>query len=168
MKKAFLTMALVLTTIAASAQWYVGGGIGFSKTENGNEETTAFVFKPEAGYSLNEKWTIGAVVEFDWVKDYSTAYAINPYVRYSFFKAGNFSFFADGTVELGSIDPEVGDAQFMWGAGIKPGIGYSFTDHISIAAHIGWIGHRDYDDIGKETGISLDGNDMSFSIYYSF
>lgn len=168
MKKVFLTLALMLTTMVASAQWYVGGGIGFSKSEALEEETTNFAFAPEIGYTINENWTVGAALEVDWTKDVSTAYAVNPYVRYSFFKAGNFSFFADGVVELGNIKPEEGDSQFCWGVGVKPGIAYSFTENIAIAGHIGWLGHRSYDDLGESTGIILNGNELSFSIYYNF
>lgn len=168
MKKVLLTIALVLTTMVASAQFYVGGGIGFSKSEINDVETTEFSFAPEMGYAIDDNWTVGAVLGVDWTKDVSTTIAVNPYARYTFFKTGNFSFFADGIVELGSIKPDDGDSQFCWGIGVKPGIGYSFTDHISVAAHLGWLGHRSYDDLGENTAITLNGNDLSFSIYYSF
>ena len=78
MKKVFLTLALMLTTMVASAQWYVGGGIGFSKSEALEEETTNFAFAPEIGYTINDNWTVGAALEVDWTKDVSTAYAVNP------------------------------------------------------------------------------------------
>lgn len=168
MKKVFLTFALMLTTMFASAQFYVGGGIGFGKSEISDVEMTEFTFTPEIGYTINEDWTVGAAIEVDWTKDVSTAFAVNPYVRYTFFKAGNFSFFADGVVELGSIKPEEGDSQFCWGIGVKPGIAYSFTENIAIAGHLGWLGHRSYDDIGEATAIQLNGNNLSFSIYYNF
>ena len=63
MKKVFLTLALVLTTVVASAQWYVGGGLGFSK----QGDATNINLKPEAGYKINDAWTVGAEVELDWV-----------------------------------------------------------------------------------------------------
>ncbi len=158
----------MVTTMVASAQFYVGGGIGFGKSEINKVETTQFVLTPEAGYSINDNWTVGATLEVDWAKDTHTAFAINPYARYTFFKTGSFSFFADGCLELGTIKPDEGDSQFCWGIGVKPGIGYNFTEHLSIAAHIGWLGHRSYDDLGEETAISINGNDLSFSVYYSF
>lgn len=169
MKKVFLTLALLLTTMVASAQFYVGGGLGVNKTENGDAEETVITVSPEIGYTINEDWTIGAALMFDWTKDVSTQYGISPYVRYNIFKAGKFSVFADGAVELGYIDYETADGDFAWGAGIKPGVGYQLTDKFSICAHIGWIGYRDYGDIaGEETTISVDGTDLSFSLYYSF
>ena len=168
MKKVFLTLALMLTTMVASAQWYVGGGIGFSKTETAGVETTQFAFAPEVGYAINEDWTVGATLEVDWTKDTHTAFAVVPYARYTFAKAGNFSFFADAALEIGSIEPEGGDSQFLWGAGIMPGIAYNFTEKICVAAHVGWIGYRSFDDLGEDTAIRLNGNDLSFSLYYNF
>ena len=168
MKKVLLTLALMLTTMAASAQWYVGGGIGFSKTEVGDAEETQFVFTPEVGYAINEDWTVGATLEVDWTKDVHTTFAVSPYARYTFAKAGNFSFFADGALEIGSIEPEGGDSQFMWGIGVKPGIAYNFTDNVCVAAHVGWIGYRSFDDLGETTAISVGSRDLSFSLYYCF
>lgn len=161
MKKVILTFALVLTTMVASAQVYVGGGLNFSK-----EATTKINVNPEVGYAINENWTVGAVLGFDWTKDVETKFNINPYARYTFYKAGNFSFFADGVVELGVNNPNVGDSQFCWGIGVKPGIAYSFTEHICAAAHVGWLGHRDNG--GEYTAISVNGNELSFSLYYNF
>ena len=168
MKKVFLTLALMLTTMVASAQWYVGGGIGFGKSEIAEVETTQFAFTPEAGYTIDENWTVGAALGVDWTKDTYTQFSVNPYVRYTFFKVGNFSFFADGVVELGSVKPDEGDSSFTWGIGVKPGIGYSFTEHFSIAGHLGWLGHRDFDDAGEATAITLNSSNLSFSLYYSF
>lgn len=168
MKKILLTVVLVLTTMAASAQWYAGGGIGISKTEISGVESTQLSLTPEVGYAINEDWTVGAILGVDWTKDLQTTIAITPYARYTFFKTGNFSFFADGVIELGSIKPENGDSQFCWGIGVRPGIGYSFTEKISVATHLGWLGHRNHDDLGESTAIILNGNDLSLSIYYNF
>jgi long-subunit fatty acid transport protein len=168
MKKVLFTLALMLTTMAASAQWHVGGGIGFSKTKDAGVETTQFLFTPEVGYNINDNWTVGATLELDWTKDVHTAFNIAPYARYTFLKAGNFSFFADGTIALGAISPEVGDSQFCWGIGVKPGIAYNFTDNVYVAAHVGWLGHRNYGDQGEDTAISVGSRDLSFSLYYCF
>ena len=168
MKKVLLTFALLLTTMVASAQFYTGGGIGFAKSESNNVESTVFTFNPEVGYNIDKNWTVGAVVGVEWKKDIATTISVNPYARYTIFRTGNFSFFADGILELGSIEPDEGDSQFCWGIGVMPGVGYSFTDKVSIAAHIGWLGHRSFDDMGEQTAIAFDGNDLSFSIYYSF
>ena len=168
MKKAFLALALMLTTMTASAQWYAGGGIGFSRTESNGIAATEFIFTPEVGYNINNNWAVGAILEVDWVKDTQTIFAFTPYVRYTFYKAGNFSFFTDGEVEVGSIKSEGMDTDMLLGIGIKPGIGYHFTKRFSAEAHIGWIGHRSYGDYGEATAISFDSRDITFSVYYNF
>ncbi len=168
MKKVFLTLALMLTTMLASAQFYVGGGISYCKTEIKNVEASEFTFTPEMGYVINSNWAVGAVLDIDWVKDTSTTIAVSPYARYTFLRAGNFSFFADGVLQIGSIDPKEGDSQFCWGIGVKPGIDYSLTEHFSITAHIGWLGHNNYKDYGETTTIAIDSNDLSFSLSYNF
>ena len=166
MKKVFLTLALMVTTMVASAQFYVGGGIGYSKTEVGDAETTVLSIEPEIGYVLNEDWAIGAVVGFENEKDVANTFAIEPYVRYTVLKAGAFSVFADGAVGFGMVKPEVGDDTTIWSVGVKPGVAYNVNEKISICAHIGWLGYADYDTV-KETAIKLN-NKLEFSFYYNF
>ena len=83
MKKVFLTFALMLTAMAASAQFYVGGGVGYSKTESGNNEATVFSITPEVGYVINEDWSVGATLGFENVEDVSKTFTVEPYVRYT-------------------------------------------------------------------------------------
>lgn len=168
MKKVFLTLALVLTTVVASAQWYVGGGLGFTKSEDAAKvKTTAFDITPEVGYKLNDNWTIGAVVGLEMEKDAYKQFTIAPYARYTFLTAGDFSMFADASLEVGIFKPEVGDNTTVWGAGIKPGVAYNIDENWSVAAHLGFIGYEDYDEDGNAFGVQL-GNELSFSLYYNF
>ena len=168
MKKVFLTLALMLTTMVASAQFYVGGGVSFTNNKISDTENTEFIMSPEIGYRLDKSFAIGAILEYQSIEDEMTSYAIAPYLRCNMLKKGNFSFFTDFAIELGKIKPENGDSQFCWGAGIKPGIGYTLSNHCSLAAHLGWIGVRDYDDMGDAAEVSFGGNDISFSLYYNF
>ena len=164
MKKVFLTLALVLTTVVASAQWYVGGGLGFSKTEDAaKNKTTAFNINPEVGYKLNDNWTIGGVLGFEMEKDAYKMFTIAPYARYTFLTAGDFSVFADASLEVGIYKPEAGDNTTVWGLGIKPGVAYNIDENWSVAAHVGFLGYEDFDDLGNSWGLNLD-NNLSFSL----
>lgn len=167
MKKVFLTLALMVTTMVASAQFYVGGGIGYSKTKAGDIESTVFSITPEIGYVLNEDWAIGATLGFENQEDVSKTFAIEPYVRYTLFKAGGFSLFADGCVGFGTVKPEGGDNSTIWSVGVQPGISYKINKDFSVCAHIGWLGHTDLDDAGEVTAIELS-NKLEFSFYYNF
>ena len=83
MKKVFLTLALMVTTMVASAQFYVGGGIGYSKTKVGEAESTVFSISPEIGYKIDNNWSVGANLEFENTEDVSKTFAIEPNIRYT-------------------------------------------------------------------------------------
>ena len=63
MKKVFLTVALAAASLAASAQVYVGGEVGFWRNTDGNH--TNFNIKPEIGYNLSDKWDLGIGIGFN-------------------------------------------------------------------------------------------------------
>lgn len=91
MKKIVLVCIVAIMATAAQAQIYVGGTLGFSsvKTENSDAElkTTTIKLLPEIGYELDENWSIGTVVGYQYSKtgDLKTnTFTIAPYARYSF------------------------------------------------------------------------------------
>ena len=63
MKKILLLAVVLFASLNASAQFYVGGSVGFGSVKPVGGEDSEFVFKilPEFGYNLNDKWAIGAV-----------------------------------------------------------------------------------------------------------
>ena len=167
MKKVFLTLAFLLTTVVASAQIYVGGGIGLKYNKpNEGDATTSVCIKPEVGYQLNDKITVGAVLGADWVQDASTTIKVEPFVRYTFLRMGNFAVFADGAVGFGMIKPEEGDNVTTWNVAVRPGVEYAINNKWSIAAHAGEIG---YFDVDGENSIDVNlGNAVSIGVYYKF
>ena len=173
MKKLFLTIALMATTMIASAQIYVGGSLGF--WDNDDNDKTSYSIAPEIGYTFSEKLAAGIALGYSYteVEDYSMdGFSISPYVRYTFLRSGAFSVFADGAFELAKVEPDEGDSETAWGIGIKPGIAYGFNEKFSIVAHVGFLGYRDADEIiskSYEPGFGLNlSNNLSFSLYYSF
>ena len=94
MKKIVLVCIVAIMATAAQAQIYVGGTLGFSsvKTENSDAElkTTTIKLLPEIGYELDENWSIGTVVGYQYSKtgDLKTnTFTIAPYARYSFLQS---------------------------------------------------------------------------------
>ena len=168
MKKVFLTLALMVTTMVASAQFYVGGGIGYSKTKVGEAESTVFSISPEIGYKIDNNWSVGANLEFENTEDASKTFAIEPYIRYTVLKVGNFSVFADGAIGVGTLKPEGGENSTIWSIGVRPGIAYDINNKFTARAHIGWLGHTDLDSAGEATAIELSSKNIEFSIYYNF
>ena len=165
MKKVFLTLALVLTTVVASAQWYVGGGLGLAFEKHEDDKATNFEINPEVGYKINDNFAVGAVLGFEYSKvndgDGETGFSIEPYARYTFLRIGDFSAFVDGVVGFEKKE----DAK-AWNVGVKAGVAYSINDTWGVAARLGHLGYTKYDETSK-FGIEL-GNALSFGVYYNF
>lgn len=125
MKKALLTFALAAFAFTASAQWIMGGQIGFNHQSAhddnylpGSTSSTTFAVQPKVGYNLNENWQIGATIVFgyDYTRNYAGAdntYAswadlqigISPYARYSYGVWKKWSLFVEGSIIFG-MTPE--------------------------------------------------------------
>ena len=113
MKKFLMTIAAAFVAVSMNAQVYVGGSLNFSAMSSqklaGDQSETVFKILPEIGYNLNEEWAIGTVIGYEnnkWegVADANStahfgnfiagntnsesAFTFNPYVRYTFLKAG--------------------------------------------------------------------------------
>lgn len=64
MKKIYLTLVALVMTVAASAQVFVGGEVGFWRNYEDNH--TAFNVAPQIGYNLNSEWALGIEVGYDY------------------------------------------------------------------------------------------------------
>lgn len=93
MKKVFLTLALVAVSMAANAQWILGGQLGFNTNggtytqENAspiwdmpNNKAMGLTVAPTVSYVLNDKMQIGLTLEYNYgtATNYNAAaYALN-------------------------------------------------------------------------------------------
>ncbi len=121
----------MVCAMVASAQLYVGGGLGYSKVEVGNADATEWSIRPEIGYTLNDNWAFGVALGYTDVKDTKSSFAVSPYARYTFLRAGAFSVFADGAVEVERVKPDAGDSSTGWGIAVKPGVAYAISDNLA-------------------------------------
>lgn len=56
MKKIFMTMAAMVIAASASAQVYIGGGVGLSSTKVGDGDSKmSYKIVPEIGYQFDKK-----------------------------------------------------------------------------------------------------------------
>ena len=182
--KKFLVMAVMaVMALGASAQWYAGGSLNFGQTKQNGEKTTTYGIAPEVGYNFSENWAFGGVLDLGFTKQSgvkTTLINVNPYARYTYFKSdsGLLSLFVDGTVGVGfgwaKAGGEKSDTAVAYSLGFKPGIAFNLTDHFSIVAHIGLLGYQGgndtYKDAGfpEEWGLHLNGNNLTFGLYYTF
>ncbi len=207
MKKIFMTLAAAIIAVSANAQIWVGGEVGFTadKTtvkQNGNStdyKTNNFTLAPEVGYNLNENWAIAMKVVFAHNEDngvvkamlensglpvgakvMTNAFAVNPYARYTFLKAGNFTAFVDGGVNYGFIHvsslSNVMNNINQLGFAINPGVTYAISPKVSLVAHIGDLSYNAMWTKAKNADVKFNKgkfnigiwNAISFGAYYNF
>ena len=165
MKKILMTLVAAFVSVSMSAQYYVGGGVGFRTGTTTNEVTTAgiktstdlknngFSIVPEIGMKLDDKMAIGVALGYANSKSESnptTTYKINefeiaPYFRYTLATWGNLSLFTDAqfrvltgketTETTGAADVETKLNE--WGIFIIPGISYQLNDKFNFVAKLG-------------------------------
>ncbi len=170
MKKLFLMAAFVVASVAASAQVYVGGGIGFNSYKpgyEGAESQTSFSILPEVGYKLDDKMAVGIQLGYLSTENENDldalgadraskveGFTIMPYLRYTFVKWDRVSLFADlgfgythskATLDLGEddgLDIEASSKVNSWQLGITPGLSIALNDKINFITKVGWLGYK--------------------------
>ncbi len=175
MKKIFLTLMVMVAAVAANAQVWVGGSLGFRTfdADEANGKNFNFNINPEVGYDLSEDWSIAIALGFGMTTydidgaDNDVTVSVNPYARYNVVKAGNFKFFLDGGFKFESTDN--GEKVNNWNIGIKPGVAYSLNENFCIVGHLGdGLIYRGGDN-KAENGFALNvANGLSFGVYYAF
>ena len=179
MKKLFLIAALAVASLSASAQFYSGGALGF--TRNATDNITTFTLAPEVGYTFNEDWSFGGVLDYEYRYTRGSKlniFEISPYARYNYaaLAEDKLKFFVDAGIGFGVQKATGYDTGFVYHIGFRPGISYSLSEHYSIVAHLGnlgWEGATDkaageYGRKNKFTWNVFDWNDLMFGFYYSF
>ena len=171
MKKVLLTLALVFGMLTAHAQFFVGGQ--FDLTYNKATQVTTFTLAPELGYAFNDTWTVAGAIGYTH-DDHFNSFFLAPYARWTFFTKDFLSLLVDGGFGI-SVGKEKGfDSRSGFEIGLRPGLAFNITDNFSLVAHCGFLGFRDdykYSITSTKhsvSGLSLKGNDLSFSLYYKF
>lgn len=140
--KKFIVMALLMVaSISASAQLYVGGSFAIKRDASAN--TTQFNLAPEVGYAFNNHWGVGGTLDYDYTY-YSGVnahlFSLSPYARWTFARVADdrLAFFVDGGFGVGfgkySQDHYSSDTMSVFNLGFKPGLAYSFNKHCSVVA----------------------------------
>lgn len=174
MKKLFLSMVMAVMAISASAQIYVGGGIGIGNSKvdvDGAESVTTYKLVPEIGYNINDKWAVG--IAFGWQganKGGEKAAFVNPYARYTFLHTKFIDLFVDGG--LGYEHQYGGEKDTdIFAIGFKPGLAVNLNEKLSFVTHVGFLGYErdEINDVKVNSfGFDLDGTNILFGINYKF
>ncbi|MBQ0022423.1 MAG: outer membrane beta-barrel protein [Prevotellaceae bacterium] len=177
MKKFILAAIVAVSAVAANAQTWAGGSLGFGTSHvNGSETTTkTFNLRPEVGMSISDNVDVAIALGYDHANAATAvknAWTINPYVRYAFVKAGDFSAFVDGglgytTTHTNGFDKNLNAV----GVNVTPGIAYAVSPKVTLVSHLGdglYYNHTWQDSYHKNAfGLDLF-NAISFGAYVSF
>lgn len=156
-----------ITVEIDSSKIYVGGSVGVWY-DTDSKTTTAHIL-PEVGYNINNTWSVGTQIGYSYAKE-NSSFVFNPYARWTFLHAGMAQLFVDGGVgfQLGSYN---GLTSAAFKVGFKPGVALNVHKHISVVAHLGFLGYSGGNkyatDVKKGVGFDFS-NALSFGFYYNF
>lgn len=185
-----MTLAIMMVAVCASAQVYLGGTVGIASVggENSDDET-AFKILPEIGYNLSNDWAIGTTIGYskgtaisllgsNSMLDASLngndakAFVIKPYARYTFLHSKMVNLFLD--LGLGFAAGKVDGGDFTaWNVGIQPGVAVNLNQHFSFVGKVGFLGYEAINPDGDNNnshafGLDVNGNNITFGLYYNF
>lgn len=181
MKKLFLGAALMLASVAASAQAYMGGSFGFDR--NATDNVTKLTIAPEVGYNLNTTWAVGATLNYthDFQQGASTdLVTLAPYARYNYYKYEKVRLFVDGCVSFGIGKSRADETLIVYNLGFKPGIAFDINEKFGLLAHIGFLGYQgsngeakeyceeDHSDYPDKFGFDFSSLNLSIGFYVNF
>ncbi len=169
-----MTLVAVAMATTMNAQWYIGGGVGYSHTKVADSKTNSFKIVPEVGYNINDAWAVGLGIGYTYNKTdgvKNNGFTVAPYVRHTFVKWEKVNLFCDLGLEYAYT--KAGDVKTnAFGVGLKPGLAINLNDKISFVTKIGALSysHAKVTDGPKADNfnIGLDGSDLQFGVYYNF
>jgi hypothetical protein len=191
MKKIMMTLAAVLVSVAASAQVYVGGTVGFQTSKpngDGAKSATKFQINPEVGYNISDNFAVGINIGFSSEKgvwnepaqgfgygregdEASTKFKVAPYARYTYAKLGIVDLFLDGQFSFATVK----DSHNELGIHIIPGVAVNASDNIAFVAKLGeglgWSMYKAKEGDGKANKFGVDFDTLTalqFGLYFKF
>lgn len=157
MKRLIVIVALLIVSMTARGQFYLGGGIGLGSRYGGYGEGLSLTIAPDFAYRVNNNFMVGAQVS------YRTGYdrlAVTPYARWHIMPLeGLVSIFVSMTAPLEFY----GDYTSV-SARVRPGIAIRVSPGLYLLAHIGSFGYTEVFSGGEHYGdwvAAIDGNNIS-------
>ena len=158
MKKIMMTLAAVCVAATMNAQGYIGGSLGLDFQnklidKDGKDATGMFFqIKPELGYNLDDKSSVGIVLGFGVTNKITVnganpfaghktdksaiQFQVAPYYRYKFLQFDKVDLFIDAMVALQYTKMDEWN-NTTFGVGVRPGVAFNANDKISFVAKLG-------------------------------
>ncbi|MCQ2172603.1 MAG: hypothetical protein MJZ17_07655 [Bacteroidales bacterium] len=155
-KKVIVVLTLLLASLTARGQLYLGGGIGIG-SDYGNRGGIAFTFAPDISYRVSNNFLVGAQAS------YRTGYdrlAVTPYARWHILPLeGIMSIFVSASAPF-----EFYPDYTTLGVRLRPGIAIRVSQGVYMLVHIGSFGYSEVFQNGRHYGdwiAAIDGNNIS-------
>lgn len=155
-KKVIVIFALLLATLTARGQIYLGGGIGIG-SDYGHRGGIAFTFAPDISYRVSNNFLVGAQAS------YRTGYdrlAVTPYARWHILPLeGLVSIFVSATAPF-----EFYPDYTTIGVRLRPGIAIRVSPVVYMLVHIGSFGYSEVFQNGRHYGdwvAAVNGNNIN-------
>ena len=196
-----MTLAAIAVAATMNAQVYLGGTFGLDfenklADKDGNDATgVSFEIKPEIGYNLSEKSSVGIVLGFGvtnnsnkMVGDDSFGsllaggqkteksairFQIAPYYRYKFVQFDKVDLFFDA--QVGFIYTKYDEwNNSTFNIGVRPGVAFNASDKISFVAKLGdglFFESSKDKDVDAVSHFGLNANTLAaleIGMYYNF
>lgn len=169
--KWYIIVALLLLSIPAQAQWFIGGRMSINA--NFKDKSGGFVLRPDVGYTFKNDIAVGVNGIIDYYgfsqqpgenRTSNITYGLAPYIQYYFVRIGKVSFYLDGGLEITrQNNPDNNYWRFI--PYLSPGLEIVLTDHWSF---LGTLGRLEYDSFTNSIAFSIDGSAFSAGLYYNF
>ena len=134
MKKILLSVALAVSSLCASAQFFVGGTAGIAVNTIGESASTSFVICPEGGYKFNDSWAVGANINTGYHHAGGAGYGIvgiTPYARYTFANVESVHFYGEAALPINGNFYK-GYSAGHFGIALRPGFLVDLTDNLQM------------------------------------
>ena len=192
-----MTLAALAVAATMNAQGYIGGSLGLDfqnklVDKDGKDATGMFFqIKPEVGYNLDDKSSVGIVlgfgvtnngskmsfngVKFDGLKTDKSAiqFQVAPYYRYKFVQFDKVDLFIDAMVSFQYTKYDEWN-NTTFGIGVRPGVAFNASDKISFVAKLGdglFLESSKDKDVDAVSHFGLNANTLAaleIGMYYNF
>ena len=197
MIKIMMTLAALAVAATMNAQGYIGGSLGLDfqnklVDKDGKDATGMFFqIKPEVGYNLDDKSSVGIVlgfgvtnngskmsfngVKFAGLKTDKSAiqFQVAPYYRYKFVQFDKVDLFIDAMVSFQYTKYDEWN-NTTFGIGVRPGVAFNASDKISFVAKLGdglFFESSKDKDVDAVSHFGLNANTLAaleIGMYYNF
>lgn len=180
MKKLLFVVAALASCMTVSAKYWFGGSVSYENYSKYDQDKSDYTlkFSPTFGMAIEDQLDLG--VNFSIVDEKTNgqeefSFFFEPFLRYTFFKEGNFSMFVDGGFQYGIVSPS-GYNYWELSFFAEPGVKYALSDHFALQTKFWglWYTHQSRPDSPRpqnyknNTGIGFDFTDMTFGLIYEF